>query len=395
MTETASKQEIEERIKRLYERINSQNEHWNAAAIVGRVNQFYLTGTMQDGMFLLKRDGSYALFVRKSYLRAREECKVPLYPMKSYRDMMGFLDGQPKTLYIDKDVATMTVMERVQKSFGTEEFLPLDRILQQTRAVKSERELQLIRHSGKLHAKLLDEVVPSMLEEGMDEATLTARIYPEMIALGYHGVSRFAMYQTEMIVGQIAFGENSIYPTSFDGPGGMKGMSAAVPIIGDRGRKLRRGDIVFVDIGFGYGGYHSDRTQIYMFRERPDDEMIRLHGRCLAIERQAAAMLRPGVLASDIYRDAVLSQDAEFLRNFMGLGDDTVRFLGHGVGACIDEYPVLAPGFDVPLKKNMVLALEPKKSLPGIGIVGVEDTYIVTETGGECITGGEKDIIVV
>lgn len=395
MTETASKQEIEERIKRLYERINTGNSEWDAAAVVGRVNQYYLTGTMQDGLFVLKRDGSYAHFVRKSYARAQDECLVPLYPMSSYRDITDFLGGKAEKLYIDKDVATITVMERVQKAFDTEEFLPLDRILQQTRAVKSEHELQLIRHSGKLHAKLLDEVVPSLLEEGMDEAALTARIYPEMIALGYHGVSRFAMYQTEMIVGQIAFGENSIYPTSFDGPGGMKGMSAAVPIIGDRGRKLRRGDIVFVDIGFGCGGYHSDRTQIYMYREKPDDELVRLHRRCLAIERQAAAMLKPGVPASDIYRDTVLKEDPEFLRNFMGLGGDAVRFLGHGVGACIDEYPVLAPGFDVPLEKNMVLALEPKKSLPGIGIVGVEDTYIVTEAGGECITGGEKDIMVV
>lgn len=395
MTETASKREIEERVKRLYERINSQNAHWDAAAIVGRVNQYYLTGTMQDGMFVLKRDGSCAHFVRKSYLRAKEECKTPLYSMKSYRDMLGFLGGQPKTLYIDKDVATITVMERVQKALGAEEFLPLDRILQQTRAVKSEHELQLIRYSGKQHAKLLDEVVPSMLEEGMDEASLTARIYPKMVALGYHGVSRFAMYQTEMVVGQIAFGENSIYPTSFDGPGGMKGLSAAVPIVGDRSRKLRRGDIVFVDIGFGFGGYHSDRTQIYMFREKPGDEIVRLHRRCLAIERQAAAMLKPGFLASDIYNATVLNEDAGFLKNFMGLGDDAVHFLGHGVGACIDEYPVLAPGFDVPLEKNMVLALEPKKSLPGIGIVGVEDTYIVTEAGGECITGGEKDIMVV
>lgn len=395
MTETATKQELEERIKRLYDTINSQEGEWDAAAVVGRVNQYYLTGTMQDGLFLLKRDGSYAHFVRKSHARAQDECLVPLYPMSSYRDITGFLGCKAEKLYIDKDVATITVMERVQKAFGTKSFLPLDRILQQVRAVKSEHELRLIRHSGKMHAKLLDEVVPSLLEEGMDEASLTARIYPEMVALGYHGVSRFAMYQTEMVVGQIAFGENSIYPTSFDGPGGMKGMSAAVPIVGDRGRKLRRGDIVFVDIGFGFGGYHSDRTQIYMYKEKPSDEMLRLHRRCLDIERRAAAMLKPGVLASDVYRETVLTQDADFLQNFMGLGADAVRFLGHGVGACIDEYPVLAPGFDVPLQKNMVLALEPKKSLPGVGIVGVEDTYIVTEAGGECITGGEKDILVV
>ena len=41
-----------------------------------------------------------------------------------------------------------------------------------------------------------------------------------MVKFGHHGVSRFAMFQTELAIGQIGFGESSLYPTSFDGPGG-------------------------------------------------------------------------------------------------------------------------------------------------------------------------------
>ena len=69
--------------------------------------------------------------------------------------------------------------------------------------------------------------------------------------------------------------------------------------------------------------------------------------------------------------------------------------MGHGIGLHVDEWPVLAKGCHDPLQENMVLALEPKKGIAGVGMVGVEDTYIVTPDGGRCITGGGKDIIVV
>jgi Xaa-Pro aminopeptidase len=63
------------------------------------------------------------------------------------------------------------------------------------------------------------------------------------------------------------------------------------------------------------------------------------------------------------------------------------------VGLHIDEYPVIAEGFTEPLLANMTIALEPKKGVGGVGMLGVEDTYAVTQTGGRCLTGGEKEII--
>ena len=69
----------------------------------------------------------------------------------------------------------------------------------------------------------------------------------------------------------------------------------------------------------------------------------------------------------------------------MGFGN-RVKFLGHGVGLLIDETPVIAESFDEPLQEGMVFALEPKKGIENIGMVG-ENTFIVTAKGGECITG--------
>ena len=79
----------------------------------------------------------------------------------------------------------------------------------------------------------------------------------------------------------------------------------------------------------------------------------------------------------------------------MGFGARRANFLGHGVGLQIDEPPVLAEGFDEPLAGGMVLALEPKKGVPGVGMVGSENTYLVTPAGGRSLTGNSGELIMV
>jgi Xaa-Pro aminopeptidase len=105
--------------------------------------------------------------------------------------------------------------------------------------------------------------------------------------------------------------------------------------------------------------------------------------------------MRPGAIPSEIYRSILDSLDDAFLEDFMGFQSQQVRFLGHGVGLHFDEYPVLAEGFEEPLKENMVLAVEPKKGMAGIGLVGLENTFRVTPAGGVSLTGTKKDLFVV
>ena len=69
----------------------------------------------------------------------------------------------------------------------------------------------------------------------------------------------------------------------------------------------------------------------------------------------------------------------------MGTGDNQVRFIAHGVGLELDEFPVIAPRFDEPLEPGVVLAMEPKVFYPGIGGAGVENTFVITEDGCECL----------
>ena len=91
---------------------------------------------------------------------------------------------------------------------------------------------------------------------------------------------------------------------------------------------------------------------------------------------------------------AVEKADDEGLADFfMGHGEGQVKFIGHGIGLEIDEYPVVSPRFDAVLKKGMVLALEPKFIFPHKGVVGLEDDYQVTSEGLKRLTRTEQTLI--
>jgi Xaa-Pro aminopeptidase len=213
-----------------------------------------------------------------------------------------------------------------------------------------------------------------------------------MVQEGHQGIIRFSMFN-EMLLGQIGFGTSSINPTCVNSPGGISGMHPSTPLMGSRIRHLKTGDLVYIDIGCGYRGYQTDKTQTYMFGRSVPEDAIGQHVRCVEIQDSIASRLRPGEIPSEIYRNIMDELEPEFLENFMGFGRHKVNFLGHGIGLWIDEYPVIAEGFDEPLQEGMIFALEPKKGIPGVGMVGIENTFVVTAQGGRSITGTSRGMV--
>ena len=69
-------------------------------------------------------------------------------------------------------------------------------------------------------------------------------------------------------------------------------------------------------------------------------------------------------------------------------------FVGHGVGIEVNELPVLAPRSRDVLQAGNTIAVEPKFVVPGLGAVGIENTYVVRAEGAaERITDTTEDII--
>ncbi|MDR2519192.1 MAG: Xaa-Pro peptidase family protein [Spirochaetaceae bacterium] len=407
-------EELRSRRQRFAAAMNARCPDWDTAALTDPVNQYYFTGTIQDGIVLIRRDAGNprgsALFygVRRSFYRAEQESPLfkdpadraeTLAPMRSYRDIAEKTGADLGKLYLEGDTFPLAALERLGKYFsfsgsGSGPAGFLDPVIQDLRGVKSQAELSLIRRSGEAHRAVLEEAVPGLLREGMSEAEFMGELAAAMYRHGYQGLNRFHQSHGGITIGQIGFGANSLYPSMFDGPGGAKGDSPAAPLSADHSRRLSRGDAVFVDIGFGVRGYHSDKTQVYFFGAGPPQIFEKAHRFCLAVQTRLAERLVPGAVPAKIYQDITASLSEEDLDCFMGVDNrHRVKFLGHGVGLTIDEAPVIAAGFDKPLEENMVIALEPKKGVPGIGMAGVEDTYIVTPRGGVCVTGGGKEII--
>jgi Xaa-Pro aminopeptidase len=386
--------ELNARMQAIRKRMDQDHPEWELLAIFSKVNQFYFTGTMQDAVLLIPRSQDASYWVRRNIQRAQDESEFPdIRQMGSFRDAAATFASLPDVIHVEGERLPLSIFQRFNKHFKCKSPAPADLSISAVRAVKSEYELERMRKAGIIHQRILEERVPELLKEGISEAQFASELYPVMVAEGHHGIARFGMYDTEMLIGHLCFGESSIYPTYFDGPGGNYGMSPAVPLLGSRERLLKKGDLVFVDVGCGVDGYNTDKTMTYVFEGELPREAVEIHRRCVDIQNETAAMLKPGAIPSAIFATITEKLEAEFMQNFMGFGARQASFLGHGIGLHVDEWPVLAKGFDEPLQENMVIAIEPKKGLAGIGMVGTENTFLVTPSGGESLTGNHPGLI--
>ncbi len=401
LSESVPLSELDSRRAQLFERLNTVSSDWQSVILAGRVNQLYFAGTMQDAILVFKRDGTRRLFVFRSYERACDESLLPpeeIVPMRSYREIATQLGENFGVTYVEKEILPLAMLERLNRYLKTPEIQAADPIIARVRAVKSPWELHWMELAGRRHNDFLIHILPTFLKEGMSETDFVGDLYAAALKHGHQGVSRFGMFQNEVAFGQFGFGESSLYPTCFNGPGGSRGMSAAVPFVASRTTFLEPGQSVFADMGYGVNGYNTDKTQVYFFHgTQPNaqipDEARAAHEKCREIQLEIASQLRPGTIPAKIFGNIFENLSDEFRVNFQGFGARAVQFLGHGVGLQVDEFPVIARSFNEPLEENMVLAIEPKKGIAGFGTVGVEDTFVVTPSGGRCLTGGPREIL--
>ena len=385
--------ELDDRLKRFRARMDKTRPGWELTTITGKVPLYYFTGTMQDGLLLIPQDGDAVFWVRQSFKRATDESLFPdIRKMKSYRVVAAEMKAFPQTVYLETEQVPVAQMQRLQKHLRFRDVKAVDEQVSAVRARKTPYELTLMERAGEIHRHVLEDLVPGMLREGIDEVTLTCDLYSVMVKEGHQGIIRFGMFN-EMLLGQIGFGTSSISPICVDTPGGVAGMHPSVPQMGCRSRLLKKGDLVVIDIGCGYNGYQTDKTLSYMFGRPLPDAAIQAHVHCVEIQDTMASMLKPGAIPSEIYRTIMAGLEPAFLANFMGFGDRRVKFLGHGIGLWIDETPVIAEGFDEPLEEGMVFALEPKKGIQDVGLVGIENTFVVTPQGGRVLTGKSRGLV--
>src|SRR5204862_3752221 len=144
-----------------------------------------------------------------------------------------------------------------------------------------------------------------------------------------------------------------------------------------------------------YAGYIADGSRTYSLGP-VSQQMQDTYKYIVELNNWIEDQLRPGNIPGAIYQ-SILDRVAatSFAPHFMGAGENQVRFVAHSVGLELDEIPVIAPKFDTPLEAGVVLAVEPKVFYPGLGGVGVENTYLITENRCERLTQCPQEIFTV
>lgn len=382
------------------------NEHLPAAeglVVFSRLNIYYLTGTFGNGVFYLPLQGEPALLCRRGCDRASIESAVTrIVPFSTYRDVEAALKdaGTPigRTVAVEMNGISWMLGNSFAKYLPGRDFLPGDRVLSMARSRKTARELELLRIAGAKHRTCMVDLLPQLLKKGMSEFEMAHAVSHLFFSQGHQGILRMENYGEEVYLGHISIGESGNYPSVFNGPLGLRGVHPAIPHMGSLHVLWEEGMPLSIDNGFMHEGYQTDKTQVYWLGEKGaiPAPVRAAFDCCVEIQARAAERLRPGIRPSDLWEESLAhARKLGFEDGYMGLGRNKVAFLGHGIGLAIDEYPALAKGFDLPLEEGCVLAVEPKIGIPGVGMVGVENTFEVTAGGGASLTGTHHEIICV
>ena len=302
----------------------------------------------------------------------------------------------PEVVAAEMNGLSWALSNSLIKHLSAHQFVTADRIIGICRAKKSEWELNILREAGSRHARCLTELLPPFLHDGITELEICHKVSEIFFSEGHHGILRMENYGEEAFLGHISVGESANYPSFFNGPVGLRGVHPAIPHMGSADVKWTKGKPLTIDNGFTLAGYMTDKTQVYWLGDRKGLPVnaIEAHDFCINLQNRIAELLRPGILPGEIWKHCLAKVErSEWRDGFMGLGKNKVFFVGHGIGLAIDEYPVLANGFDLPLEEGMTLAIEPKIGISGFGMVGVENTFEVTTDGGKCLTGDNFDIL--
>jgi Xaa-Pro dipeptidase len=335
---------------------------------------------------VVAREGDPVLLVRRGIERAEADSPLAdVRPLGSLRALGPVLaERGVRRLGLEMDVLPAARYLRYGQLLEGIELADGAPALASVRAVKSEWEAGRMRlAAAQLGAAF--RAAPGLVAG--EETDLAIQIELERVLrhAGHQGPLRFRGLNGVMFYGAVLAGPDGAIAPWADTPLGGPGPNAAVGK-GPGGWRIGDGDAVTVDLVGAVDGYVADATRTF-FRGEPRAPLGEALAVCEAILADLEGLMRPGVPAQDLYRRGLeLATEAGFGDHWMGHGPARVRFVGHGIGLDINERPFLAEGFEEPLEVGNAIAVEPKLVFPGVGAVGVENSYLITGTGPERLT---------
>jgi Xaa-Pro aminopeptidase len=320
----------------------------DAALITAPANVRYLSGLVSsNAAILLPAVGAGVLATDSRYAEAAgRDC--PDIEIATERNLEPALAA----LAVDRGYATVAFEAQdmtVERHMALAEMpdgprlVPLGHVVEDLRMIKDETEIELLTRAcsitAEAFAQILGKIVPGRTERGL--AVLLERA---MIDLGAEAIA------FDTIVAS--------------GPNG------AIPHHSPGSRAFEPGDLVTIDCGARYGGYHADMTRTVALGP-PAGWQLEIYDLVAEAQLAGVAAAVPGADVGDV--DAA----ARDLISAAGHGDHFGHGLGHGVGLEVHESPLMARGRTGRLLDRVPVTVEPGVYLPGRGGVRIEDTLVV------------------
>lgn len=351
---------------------------------------FYLTGRVYAGFAYIPAGMAPLWFVRRPvelegdgvvYIRKPED-------MASYIVAAGL--AMPRRLGLELDILSFNQAERLRSVFPGAECVDATPMMRSMRAVKTDFEVEQMRLSGLKHEQVYRKI-PKLYRVGMTDVELQVEIERISRLEGCLGVFRISGQSMEIYMGNVLAGRNADVPAPYDFAMGGRGLDPSIPG-GAAGEEIKEHNVVMVDLNGNFTGYMTDMTRVFAVGSLPQ-EAVDAHqcsiDICRAFEREA----RPGVEARTLYEMcADMARERGLERYFMGHRQHA-GFVGHGVGIEVNEWPVIAPRSRQILERNNTIALEPKFVIPEVGAVGIENTYVIEDTGARSLTNAPEEIV--
>jgi Xaa-Pro aminopeptidase len=241
--------------------------------------------------------------------------------------------------------------------------VPFGRKIEELRTVKDPSELELLATACRISAQAIADTF-AQIRPGLTERGLAAALDRRMVDLG---------------------AERPAFDTIV-----ASGPNGAIPHHSPTDRPLRRGDLITMDFGALYGGYHADMTRTVALGE-PAGWQREIYDLVAAAQRSGIEAAQPdadvaGVdaAARDIIRDA-------------GHGEHFQHGLGHGIGLEVHEAPTIGYGRTGKLADRVPITVEPGVYLPGRGGVRIEDVLVVGADGtglAQILTTTTRELLV-
>jgi Xaa-Pro aminopeptidase len=344
--------------------------------VTNLLNVRYLTGfTGSNGALLVLTDGSdvFGTDGRYTTQAARQVPDVEL--VENRATVAGLAElavgrGVGRLGYESHDVTVdgLAALRRVLadavsgRNRAEPELASIRRAVEAQRAIKDEREIELLRQACAVADQALAELAAEgALRPGRTELEVGRDLDSRMLRLGAEAPS------FETIV---ATGANS-----------------AIPHHRPDRTVLRDGDFLKLDFGATVEGYHSDMTRTLVLGHAADwqREVYELVAASQATGRAALEVGADVVAIDAASRDVIVQA---------GHGEHFPHGLGHGVGLEIHEAPGIGPSGAGTLAAGMAVTVEPGVYLPDRGGVRIEDTLIVTDDAPELLTLTSKELLV-